>query len=144
MDVDTAQDRALAYSLFRFVLGLNIAMHGTSRLYGGPSVFAQAMVQMFAHTPLPSSSVYAFGMFLPWAEAIVGLFVLFGLLSRWAYVIGLLEIAALTFGTTLRQDWESAGLQLIYALAYAILLATRERNTISLDRWFTGRHHNQR
>jgi thiosulfate dehydrogenase [quinone] large subunit len=141
MNADTVRDRSLAYFLLRFVLGLNIAVHGISRLYAGPSTFAHALVPMFSQTPLPSTAVYAFGVCLPWAEAIVGIFVLLGACSRWAYVIGLLEIAALTFGSTLRQDWESAGLQLIYALLYAILLATRDYNGLSIDGWFGKRHH---
>ena len=136
MEINTLQDQCIAYALLRFVLGLNIAVHGISRLYTGAPAFAHAMVSMFAHTPLPSWSVYAFGMALPWVEAATGTCVLFGVASRWAYVFGLLEIAALTFGTTLRQDWESAGLQLTYALIYAGLLATRKYNRISIDGLF--------
>jgi hypothetical protein len=40
---------------------------------------------------------------------------------------------ALTFGATLTQDWESAGLQLIYATVYASLLAFRHHNAFSAD-----------
>jgi thiosulfate dehydrogenase (quinone) large subunit len=81
--------------------------------------------------------VYFYAASLPFAEAIIGLFVLFGVASRYAYVAGSLVILSLTFGSTLRQDWESAGLQLIYALLYAILLATREYNKFSVDAWMT-------
>jgi thiosulfate dehydrogenase (quinone) large subunit len=129
-------DRSLAYLLLRVVLGINIAVHGFSRLYSGPAAFAEAMVSMFAKTPLPAWSVHAFAMCLPWVEALVGLLVLFGAASRLAYVIGMLEIAALTFGSALRQDWDAAGLQLTYALIYAVLLATREYNGVSVDGLF--------
>ena len=142
MSIHTMQDRSLAYLLLRLILGLNIAIHGISRLYAGPIVFAQTMIPMFAHTPLPSWSVYAFGLCLPWAEAIVGICVLFGAATRWAYVTGLLMIAMLTFGSTLRQDWESAGLQLIYALVYAILFSARDYNLFSIDTWLIGRSRN--
>ena len=80
--------------------------------------------------PGPSTS---FALSLPWVETLVGVGVLLGVTTQWWYVAGLLEIAALTFGTTLRQDWESAGLQLTYAFIYAALLATREYNTLSID-----------
>jgi hypothetical protein len=53
-------------------------------------------------------------------------------------VFGLLLIASLTFGAALRQDWDSAGLQLIYALVYAILLASREYNLLSVDGWLAA------
>lgn len=44
-----------------------------------------------------------------------------------------LLILTLTFGATLNQDWESAGLQLIYASVYSSLLAYRNHNTFSVD-----------
>ena len=95
-------------------------------------------VTLFAKTPLPPASVYFYAASLPFAEAIIGLFVLFGVASRYAYLAGGLLILSLTFGSTLRQDWESAGLQLIYALLYAILLATRDYNKFSVDGWMTA------
>jgi thiosulfate dehydrogenase [quinone] large subunit len=128
-------DKQLAYALLRLILGMNIAVHGLSRIYTGVKSFAEGMVPLFAKTPLPPASVYFYAASLPFAEAIIGLFVLFGVASRYAYVAGGLVILSLTFGSTLRQDWESAGLQLIYALLYAILLATREYNKFSLDTW---------
>jgi thiosulfate dehydrogenase [quinone] large subunit len=133
MTTNTTRDKTLAYGLLRIVLGINIAVHGISRLLSGPRTFAVSLVPQFAHTPLPSWSVYLFALSLPWVETLVGVGVLLGVTTQWWYVAGLLEIAALTFGTTLRQDWESAGLQLTYAFIYAALLATREYNTLSID-----------
>jgi thiosulfate dehydrogenase (quinone) large subunit len=135
MESQRTADKQLAYALLRLILGLNIAVHGLSRIYTGVKPFAEGMVPLFAKTPLPPASVYFYAASLPFAEAIIGLFVLFGVASRYAYVAGSLVILSLTFGSTLRQDWESAGLQLIYALLYAILLATREYNKFSLDTW---------
>jgi thiosulfate dehydrogenase [quinone] large subunit len=132
-------DRSLAYALLRLVLGVNIAFHGISRIGTGPATFAHTLLTLFARTPLPAWSVYAFGLCLPWAEALTGLLVIAGAASRVAYVLGLLQIAALTFGSALRQDWDSAGLQLIYALLYSILLAMRCYNRYSVDGWFACR-----
>jgi len=131
-------DKQLAYALLRLILGTNIAVHGLSRIYTGVKPFAEGMVPLFAKTPLPPASVYFYAASIPFAEAIIGLFVLVGVASRYAYIVGSLEILSLTFGATLRQDWESAGLQLIYALLYAILLATREYNKFSIDAWITA------
>jgi thiosulfate dehydrogenase [quinone] large subunit len=131
-------DRQLAYGLLRLILGTNIMIHGVSRIYLGVKGFAQALVPLFAKTPLPPGAVYAYASALPVAEAIIGLCVLLGFESRYAYVVGLLLIASLTFGAALRQDWDSAGLQLIYALLYAILLASREYNVLSVDRWLAA------
>jgi hypothetical protein len=38
----------------------------------------------------------------------------------------------------MRQNWESAGLQLIYASIYAALLAFREKSVYSLDALLRG------
>lgn len=84
-------------------------------------------------TPLPLWSVQLFALCLPWAEALVGLAVLFGVATRLALVVGVLELVLLTFGSTLRQDWDAAGIQLSYALVYAVLLAALEYNVYSID-----------
>jgi thiosulfate dehydrogenase (quinone) large subunit len=88
---------------------------------------------MFQKTPLPAWSVHAFGLFLPWAEAVVGFFVFIGLWTPAALVGGALLMLALTFGTALRQDWNVAGIQLIYSVIYAALLASRNWDIFSLD-----------
>ena len=45
-------------------------------------------------------------------------------------------MTALVFGTNLAQDWNVAGLQLIYCFLYYYLLAhRREGDLLSLDRW---------
>ena len=46
---------------------------------------------------------------------------------------GSLLILILTFGSALVQDWEIAGLQLIYALVYAVLLFLLSYNEYSAD-----------
>lgn len=131
---DLRLDWELAYAGLRVILGLNIALHGITRILSGSAAFAASLVTAFAHTPLPAWAVQNFALVLPWAEAAVGLLVLFGVASRFAYLFGMLEIALLTFGSTLKQDWDAAGLQLTYALIYAVLLATRSNNRFSIDR----------
>jgi thiosulfate dehydrogenase (quinone) large subunit len=130
---DTQSDRRLAYALLRAIIGVNLAVHGISRLLAGPHAFAASLVGMFRATPLPAWSVMSFGLVLPWVEAALGLVLLLGLATRFALIAASLTIMALTFGSTLRQDWESAGLQLIYAAIYAALLAFRRDNAYSLD-----------
>ena len=130
---DAELDRRVAYALLRAIIGVNLAVHGVSRLLAGPRNFATSLVTMFHATPLPGWSVLAFGLALPWVEAALGLLILLGLATRFALIAASLTILALTFGSTLRQDWQSAGLQLIYAAIYAALLAFRHENTYSLE-----------
>lgn len=127
------KDAALAYLFLRATLGLNIFLHGLSRILAGPAAFAAALVQQFRATPLPSGMVSAFAHALPWVEAVLGLLVLLGAATRFALCAGALLILVLTFGSTLHQDWDVAGLQLIYAAVYAALLAFRDNNAFSVD-----------
>ena len=131
------RDYSTAYALLRITLGVNIAMHGISRILAGVGAFAAGLEKQFAATPLPHFAVAAFAHALPWAEAIIGLLVLFGLATRFALIAGALLIVVLTFGTNLHQDWQVAGLQLIYAIAYALLIAFHRFNAFSLDRAFS-------
>lgn len=127
-------DYSLGYALLRAMLGVNIAMHGISRILAGVGMFATGLEKEFAATQLPHFAVSAFGHALPWAEATIGLLILIGLATRFALVAGALLMIVLTFGSTLHQDWQIAGLQLIYAIAYALLIAFQRHNSFSLDR----------
>jgi thiosulfate dehydrogenase [quinone] large subunit len=127
------RDAVLGYLALRICLGVNIAMHGVARLLAGPSVFIEAITKQFAHTPLPPWSVQAFGFSLPWIESVIGLMILGGIATRYVLLCGGLLIAVLTFGSTLTQQWEIAGTQLIYAVAFSLLLVWRRHNLISID-----------
>lgn len=131
--IEAQLDRRLAYALLRAIIGVNLAVHGVSRLLAGPHAFATSLVTMFHSTPLPAWSVMAFGLVLPWIEAALGLLILLGLATRFSLVVASLTMLALTFGSTLRQDWQIAGLQLIYAAIYTALLGFRQENAYSLD-----------
>ena len=132
-------DAVVAYFLLRVALGLNILMHGVARIASGTGVFAATLSHTFQNTPLPRPAVLAFGTCLPWVEAALGLVLLIGLFTREALVGGSILILVLTFGSTLHQDWDVAGIQLTYALAYAALLACQGLNIYSLDVFLKAR-----
>ena len=127
------RDIAIAYLMLRATLDLNIFIHGMCRIVMGLSAFASSLVPLFQKTFLPAWSVYTFGFTLPWAEALIGLLLLVGLRTRIALIGGSLLMLILTFGSTLRQDWQTAELQLVYAGFYAALLAGRQNNLYSVD-----------
>lgn len=126
-------DQRLAYALLRIVVGLNLLMHGVSRIVMGAGIFASKLVGQFVHAPLPQWSVWSFGMVLPAIEALLGFLLLIGLRTRAALVAASLLIMVLTFGSALVQDWPAAGLQLSYALVYSVLLFLLRYNGWSLD-----------
>jgi thiosulfate dehydrogenase (quinone) large subunit len=126
-------DQALAYLFLRATLGVNIVLHGVARLLAGPGHFVSTLAQQFHSTPLPRTLVVAFAYALPWIEAVLGLLVVIGLFTRVALSLGALLILVLTFGSCLLQNWDVAGLQLIYAAIYAALLAWVSADRFSLD-----------
>ena len=138
MDVGLeSDDQRLAYALLRIVVGLNLLMHGISRMLIGPGVFASKLVGQFAHAPLPGWSIWSFGMVLPAMEALLGFLLLIGLRTRAALVAGSLLIMVLTFGSGLVQDWSAAAIQLTYALVYSVLLFLLRYNGWSVDAWMS-------
>lgn len=127
------KDQRIAYALLRIILGVNIFMHGLSRLLAGPAHFVTKITTQFAPTSLPHWSLTGFAILLPWVEALLGLLLLLGLWTRFALIAGSLLMLILTFGSTLIQDWGIAGLQLTYAIAYFGLLFLLRYNQYSID-----------
>jgi len=128
-------DAVIAYTVLRFSFGVNIMLHGVSRLLAGHAAFLGYLTHYFEKTPLvPASILPAFATVLPPVESALGLLLLLGVGTRFSLIAGSLVMAGLVFGTNLAQDWNVAGLQLIYCFIYYYLLAhRRELNTISLD-----------
>jgi thiosulfate dehydrogenase (quinone) large subunit len=127
-------DRQLAYLVFRLTLGINILVHGGGRIFGpGAEAFATTTAAEFTKTALPSGWVHAFLVVLPFAELVLGALLALGLFTRWALTLGGLMITALVFGTAMRSDWNTVGVQMIYAIAYYLLLVNRTANRFSLD-----------
>lgn len=127
-------DAVIAYTLLRVSFGTNILLHGASRLLAGRGGFLAYLNHYFEHAPLmPKSFLPVFGTVLPPVEAALGLLLVLGLATRFALIAGALVMLILVFGTNLAQDWNVAGLQLIYCFLYFYLLAHREWNGLSVD-----------
>jgi thiosulfate dehydrogenase (quinone) large subunit len=127
------EDKKIAYALLRVVFGVNIFLHGLSRLVGDHAAFLVYLSQQMARAPVPKFFLPAFAAGLPWAEAAVGLLLIVGLFTRFALVAGSVLMIVLMAGVTLAQNWDTAGIQLIYCIIYFLLLTYRERNLYSLD-----------
>lgn len=127
-----ARDARIGYAAMRIGLGVNIAMHGFSR-FGNLPGFVDGLVAGFADTPLPEGLVRVFAWAIAPLEAGIGTLLVIGWQTRSALRLGAALLIALTFGVTLQQRWEVAGLQLVYLLAYSLLLAAASWNGYSLD-----------
>src|SRR5277367_745508 len=126
-------DKNIAYALLRIVFGVNIFFHGLSRIVGDHAAFLAYLTQQMAKSPLPKYLIPPIAAGLPWVEAAVGLLLLLGLFTRFALVAGTFVMIALMAGVTLAQNWDVAGVQLIYCAIYFLLLTYRERNFYSVD-----------
>jgi thiosulfate dehydrogenase [quinone] large subunit len=122
-----------AYVLLRVLTGVDFFMHGFARIFTGThlSGFAQGMVKSMATTPLPPSLALASGYIIPCVELFIGMLLLSGLFTRAALMLGLLLMCVLMFGVTLKQDWPTAGSQLLYGIVLAALLFARQRYDLS-------------
>jgi thiosulfate dehydrogenase [quinone] large subunit len=131
----SCSNRSLAYVVFRIVLGTTFLFHGVARMLGGGiEAFASGTTKIFTGTPLPAGLVHAFLSGLPYVEGILGVLILLGLFTRWALAIGSLLIAVLIFGTSMRSDWVTVSIQMIYAIALYLALANLDDNCCSLDK----------
>ena len=126
-------DQELALAAFRFVMGFNMFMHGAARIFGHLSEFIGKTTQQFAPTILPPPLVQLYATTLPFVELVLGGLLLLGLGTRWSLVALLLLTASFMFGMSLLQNWSVVGSQVVYALAFFILLYLNRPNRFSVD-----------
>jgi thiosulfate dehydrogenase [quinone] large subunit len=126
-------DRAFAYGLLRVAFGVNFAGHGLVRIYHGVGQFAGTTAGHLAGAPLPHGMVDGFALMIPWIEALLGVALILGVLTRMALIGGAVFMMALTVGVAANQQWDVAGQQLVYSVVFFVLLFLVEHNSISMD-----------
>jgi thiosulfate dehydrogenase [quinone] large subunit len=122
-----------SYAVLRFTLGTTFLFHGITRFVSGWFSFADQMVQNFHNTFLPDFMVWPFALSVPPVEAVLGTLLCLGLFTRWTLIAGGLWMIALVFGTTIRQDYPTVAIQLLYALLFFVLQVWGSANRFSLD-----------
>lgn len=112
----------LAQLVIRIGLGINMLMHGLVRI-PKLNAFVAKTGASFANTFMPPLLTKAFLFTLPFVELVIGILILVGgQFGRWGYLLGGVLISVLLFGTTLKEDWDGAGNQLIYVVAFYLAL----------------------
>ncbi len=132
-------DASIAYAILRLTFGVNIGLRGLTRIINGTDVFAADLMKQFQAAVIPIPGVELFGHVLPWVEAAIGLLLITGLQTRPALIAGGLMMTVLMTGIMSIQNFQTAWLQLTYAVVFFILLACRSWNLISLDAWMARR-----
>jgi thiosulfate dehydrogenase (quinone) large subunit len=126
-------DASIAYAILRLTFGVNIGLRGLTRLINGTDVLAADFLKQFQNPVIPVPGVEAFAHVLPWVETVIGLLLVTGFQTRAAVIVGGLMMTVLTGGTMAIQNFQTAWLQLTYAIVFFILLVCRSWNLISLD-----------
>jgi thiosulfate dehydrogenase [quinone] large subunit len=129
-----AADLRLAHALARLGLGMDIALHGMTRLPNLP-MFADTLEKQFANTFLPQVLVTIAAYCIAISETIIGTFLLAGLFVRTALTGLACLMIILLFGTCLVMNFTVAATQLLYMAFIAVMLATVAYDGYSLDRW---------
>jgi thiosulfate dehydrogenase [quinone] large subunit len=122
-----------SYAVLRLTLGTTFLFHGITRFVSGWFAFADQMTQNFQNTFLPDFLVRPFALSVPPVETIVGMLLCLGLFTRLTLIAGGLWMTALVFGTTIRQEFSTVAIQLLYALLFFVLQVWESFNRISLD-----------
>lgn len=129
---------SLAHGLARLGLGVNIALHGFTRL-PNLETFASGLREQFAQSILPAALVSVSGYGIAIGEAVIGTLLVLGLFMRSALVAGSVLMILLLAGTCLIQNWNAAAIQMTYLGFYGVLLATAKYDRLSLDAWSSSK-----
>lgn len=125
----------LSYALLRLALGISMFVHGLVRIGGNYWPFVEQIVRQFASTAIPHSLVRISAMLIPPVELVIGVLLILGLWTRFALLLGGLEMCGLIAGTSLLAQWEIVAIQLAYAFFFSVLLRQSQSNRLSLDGW---------
>lgn len=133
LNVVSKADATVAYVVVRLAFGLAMFMHGASRFIAGIDKYAKPTIAGFDAVALPHGlvvfSVYA----IPCAEVLIGIFLLFGFLTRTGILASAALMFLLIFGTSMEQNWAVLAIQLNYVLIVAILYLGLGLNRFCVD-----------
>jgi uncharacterized membrane protein YphA (DoxX/SURF4 family) len=140
--VATNSNRAWALLFARLVLGLIFFMAGVMKVFQlGPIEHARKYFLPFNDTFLPTWSLWAVGVTIPFVELIAGAMVIIGLRTRDALIALGWVLVVVTFGHLLRDALFDFSGHVIprLALLIFILCFPREDDRFSVDRFEWGR-----
>jgi len=130
-----------AFALLRITMGVNVLGHGLVR-FSKLNRFRDWMVTTFQDSLIPSFAVTAWGSVLPFLEFGIGLLLILGLFTYRASIAGAIVIIILLFGSCLIENWDWAGMQMIYGLFFYFLIFNVEKNSWSIDNLIRKKNEN--
>lgn len=136
-----ATPQQTAFALLRITMGINFLGHGLVR-FSKLNGFRDWMVTTFKDSLIPSFAVSIWGTVLPFVEFGIGLLLILGLFTYRASITGAIVIIFLLFGSTLIENWDWAGMQMIYGLFFYFLITNTEKNSWSIDNLIRNKNEN--
>jgi thiosulfate dehydrogenase (quinone) large subunit len=130
--------KSVAYTLLRVTLGVLLLFSGVGKILEGPGEFVAGFVERFEETWLPGSLVALVGHGLPFIEIGIGALLVVGLVTVPALVAAGVLLVVFTFGTTVIEDHEATGRNLLYALIAFVLIWFSGHDRFGLDGVRTG------
>ena len=120
-------NKTLSVHLLRISFGINFLFHGLVRL---PNLdgFVTGMQNTFQDTLLPDFLVTPLAYIIPFAEIIIGLFLLVNKFTRQTLVATFTLMNILVIGSSFAQKWELVSLQATY-IGFLFLLLYFMNNT---------------
>jgi uncharacterized membrane protein YphA (DoxX/SURF4 family) len=138
----TSLNRAWAVLFARCVLGLIFAMAGFYKVFElGPVGHVQRFFLPYQSTFLPTWSLWAVGLTIPFVELIAGTMVLLGVRVRWALVALGVVLVVVTFGHLLTEPLYAFHEHVMprLALVLFVLVMPESEDRFSLDRLLARR-----
>ena len=104
----------------RLPLAISLLGHGVVRLPKLTS-FAEGMASSMESSILPGGLIFAFGIILPFIEAVLGLLLLAGYQMRYTLYGALALMGILILGSSTVENWGAVQAQLLHGI-YAVAL----------------------
>jgi thiosulfate dehydrogenase [quinone] large subunit len=114
-------------------------VHGIVRTGSHFWPFVEQTTKQFSSSAIPYTLVRISATMIPGVELLIGTLLILGLWTRFALVLGALEMCALIAGTSLLMQWEIVVIQLAYAFFFFVLLRDCQSNELSMDGWIRRR-----
>ncbi|HEY0299125.1 MAG TPA: DoxX family membrane protein [Arachidicoccus sp.] len=122
-----------AYLFTRLAIGVSMFGHGLVRLPKLP-LFSNWMVTQFEKSILPRAIVAPFSYILPFAEFLIGLFLIIGLFTKQAATTGVVAMLLLIFGSTTIENWDIIPSQLIHIAFFVFVIQFVQSNSYAMDK----------
>jgi thiosulfate dehydrogenase [quinone] large subunit len=121
MSVTNLDNKTLSVHLLRISFGVNYFFHGIVRI---PNLekFVSGMQITFQDTLLPEILVTPLAYIIPFAEIIIGIFLLLNKFTRETIIATFVLMNILVIGSSFAQKWNLVGLQATYIGFLFILL----------------------